>query len=199
MLFHKFITGTQWPALDYHFPEGIALRVPPNFGFDLNAHYINYTDEPIIGEVFMNIHTTQESNLDHVAEILFLNNVTFSLPPGEVTTVEQTYLFDEIIEYSNLSTNAEKLHIFQLFSHSHKHLIQFDIVLFDNSDNNELIYTARDWEHPPILEINPPLTLLPNQGLKMVVTYDNWTDDSLKFGLLSEDEMMIIFGYVYTE
>ena len=199
MLFHKFITGTQWPALDYHFPEGIALRVPPNFGFDLNAHYINYTDEPIIGEVFMNIHTTQESNLDHVAEILFLNNVTFSLPPGEVTTVEQTYLFDEIIEYSNLSTNAEKLHIFQLFSHSHKHLIQFDIELFDNSDNNELIYTARDWEHPPILEINPPLTLLPNQGLKMVVTYDNWTDDSLKFGLLSEDEMMIIFGYVYTE
>ena len=78
-------------------------------------------------------------------------------------------------------------------------MIQFDIELFDNSDNNELIYSARDWEYHPILELNPPLTLLPNQGLKMVVTYDNWTDESLKFGLLSEDEMMIIFGYVYTE
>ena len=199
MLFHKFITGTQWPALDYHFPEGIALRVPPNFGFDLNAHYINDTDEPIIGEVFMNIHTTQESNLDHVAEILFLNNDEFSLPPNEITTVEKTYWFDEILENSNLKEDVGYIHIFQLFSHAHKHLIQFDIELVDNSDNSELIYVARDWEHPPILELNPPLTLTENNGLKMVVSYDNWTNDSLKFGLLSEDEMMIIFGYVYTD
>jgi len=30
-------------------------------------------------------------------------------------------------------------------------------------------------------------------------TYFNWTDDTLKFGLLSEDEMMILFGYYYRE
>ncbi len=199
MLFHKFITGTQWPALDYHFPEGIALRVPPDFGFDLNSHYVNYTDEVIVGEIYANIHTIPESNIDHVAEILFLNNDEFSLPPGEITTVERIYTFNQILENSELPPDAEKLHIFQLFSHAHKHLIQFDIDFFDNQGNTDLIYTALDWEHPPILELNPPLTLSPDEGLKMVVTYNNWTDDSLKFGLLSEDEMMIIFGYVYTE
>ena len=199
MLFHKFITGTQWPTLDYHFPPGVALRVQPDFGFDLNSHYVNNTGEAIVGEIYANIHTVPESNLDHVAEILFLNNDEFSLPPGEITTVEKTYWFDEILENSNLKEDVEYIHIFQLFSHAHKHLIQFDIELVDNSDNSELIYVARDWEHPPILELNPPLTLTENNGLKMVVSYDNWTNDSLKFGLLSEDEMMIIFGYVYTD
>jgi len=30
-------------------------------------------------------------------------------------------------------------------------------------------------------------------------TYDNWTDKTLRFGLLGEDEMMILFGYYYTD
>ena len=78
-------------------------------------------------------------------------------------------------------------------------MIRFDIELVNNEGNSELIYTAMDWEHPPILDINPPLTLSPDEGLKMVVTYNNWTNEELKFGLLSVNEMMIIFGYVYTD
>ena len=50
------------------------------------------------------------------------------------------------------------MRIFRLFSHAHEHMIRFDIELADNEGNSELIYTALDWEHPPILDINPPLT-----------------------------------------
>ena len=197
--FHKFVSGTQWAALDYHFPPGVALRVPPDFGFDLNSHYINYTDEPIIGEVFTNIHTIPLSNVEHVAEILMLNNDDFSLPPNQITTLEHTYMYNEVLDESGLDPNADIIYIFQLFSHAHEHMIRFDIEVVNNEGNSELIYTAMDWEHPPILDINPPLTLSPNEGLKMVVTYNNWTNEELKFGLLSVNEMMIIFGYVYTD
>ena len=62
-----------------------------------------------------------------------------------------------------------------------------------------LVYIARDWAHPPILQIDPPLRLEALQGFKLVVTYDNWTDRTLHFGLLSQDEMMILFGYYYTD
>jgi hypothetical protein len=199
MLFHKFVTGTQWPALDYHFPPGVALRIPPDFGFDLNSHYPNYTDEVIIGEVFTNIHTIPLSDVEHVAEILMLNNTDFSLPPNAVTTLERTYMYNEVLDVSGLNPEADLIYIFQLFSHAHEHMLRFDIELVDATGESELIYSALDWEHPPILEINPPLILNPGQGLKMVVTFDNWTNDFLNFGLLSVDEMMIIFGYVYTD
>ena len=197
--YHKFVTGTQWSALDYHFPPGVALRVPPDFGFDLNSHYINYTDEPIIGEVCTNIHTIPLSDIEHVAEILMLNNDDFSLPPNQITTWERTYMYNDVLDESGLDPNADIIYIFQLFSHAHEHMIRFDIELVNNEGNSELIYTAMDWEHPPILDINPPLTLSPDEGLKMVVTYNNWTNEELKFGLLSVNEMMIIFGYVYTD
>ena len=199
MLFHKFVTGTQWPAMDYHFPPGVALRVPSDYGFDMNSHYLNYTNEPITGEVYTNIHTVPLSDVEYVAEILMLNNTDFSLPPGEVTTVERTYMYNQILSESGLDSNADQINIFQLFTHAHEHLLRFDIELVDNVGNSELIYTALDWQHPPILDLNPPLILVPGQGLKMIATYDNWTDEFLNFGLLSVDEMMIIFGYVYTD
>mgnify|MGYP001310235109 CR=1 FL=1 len=36
-----------------------------------------------------------------------------------------------------------------------------------------------------------------NQGLTIEATYNNWTDETLEFGFLSTDEMMILFGYYY--
>ena len=63
--------------------------------------------------------------------------------------------------------------------------------------DGELVYIAYDWQHPPILELDPPLSLYKGEGFKLIATYNNWTDDTLHFGLLSEDEMMILFGYYY--
>ena len=61
------------------------------------------------------------------------------------------------------------------------------------------MYIAYDWEHPPILELDPPLTLEPGQGLRLEATYDNNTTRTLRFGLLSVDEMMILFGAYYVD
>ena len=60
-----------------------------------------------------------------------------------------------------------------------------------------IIYTALDYEHPPILELDPPLTLQQGQSIISGATYNNTTNDYVNFGLLSTDEMMIIFGLVY--
>jgi hypothetical protein len=60
-----------------------------------------------------------------------------------------------------------------------------------------LVYTTTDWEHPAILELDPPIVLEPGQGLQTIVTYDNESDVTITFGFLSTDEMMILFGYYY--
>lgn len=182
---HQFVVGTQWPYMNYSFPPGVALRLPAGKGLDMNSHYANKTSSEITGEVYMNIHTLDENDVQYAAEILELNNQSLILPPNQKTTITKTYYFKE----------ARK--IFQLFSHAHEHMEEFRVYVAGGQRDGELIYVSYDWEHPPILEIWPPLSLHANEGLTLQVTYDNDEDYELKFGLRSTDEMMILFGAYY--
>lgn len=185
MLFHMPIIGSQFPFMSYHFPPGVALRLPAGTLLDLNSHYVNRTDENAIGEVYANLHLVAENEIEHEAQILFLNHLDLRLPAGKTTTIEREFRF------------AEDRHIMQLMSHAHEHMTEFRVEVIGGQRDGELIYIAYDWEHPPILELNPPLALGAGQGLRLIATYDNWTDRELNFGFLSEDEMMILYGFYY--
>ncbi len=187
MQFHDFFSGTQWPLMNYSFPRGVALRLPPMRGLDMNVHYANRGTEATVGEVYANLHLAEPSEVEHVADILYLSNTNFALPPHQVTTLRSAFVF------------AERTHIFQLFSHAHEHMREFRVTAVGGARDGELVYIARDWAHPPILQLDPPLVIEAGDGLRLDVTYDNWTDRTLGFGLLSTDEMMILFGYSYTD
>jgi hypothetical protein len=185
MQYHQFVAGTQWPRLDYQFPPGVALRLPANTGFDLNSHYANKSDDMIAGEVYANLHTVDETEVQYAAEILQLNNRDLSIPANQVTTIDKTYYFDEDVN------------IFQLYSHAHSKMTEFKVYQVGGERDGELIYISFDWEHPPILQLDPPLQLSAGQGLRLETTYDNDEDRNLGFGLRSTDEMMILFGAYY--
>lgn len=185
MQYHQFIAGTQWPVLDYSFPQGVALRIPANTGFDLNSHYANGSDEVIEGEVYANVHTIEPEEVTHVAEVLNLNNQDIFLPAGEVTTIRKTYIFDKDIN------------IIQLFSHAHRHMVEFRVLKFGGANDGELLYVSYDWEHPPIYTPNKPILFKSGEGVRLEVTYNNDEDRDIIFGLRSTDEMMILFGAYY--
>ena len=84
-----------------------------------------------------------------------------------------------------------------LTSHFHKLGEKFVIKIFGGSRNGEIIYTNTDWEHPATIAFTTPIVLNPGEGLTSEVTYYNTTSKSVAFGLTSEDEMNIIFGYYY--
>ena len=198
MPFHKFVGGTQWPWMDYEFPEGIALRLPDDYGLDLNGHYFNYTNNTIIGEIYGNIHTINEEDIEHVAEILMLNNTNFNLPANQISNIERIYSFNEIKDMHDIPNNVNSLYLFQLFTHAHQLMDRFDIEFYDYGTNEtQLIYTALDYEHPPILTLNQHLQIQQGDYIKLSATYDNNTDNDVQFGFLSTDEMMILFGYFY--
>ncbi|MFY0608012.1 MAG: hypothetical protein JXR10_14935 [Cyclobacteriaceae bacterium] len=182
---HQFVAGTQVPKVRYNYPAGVALKIPANSGFDLNSHYANKKDEMVTGEVYANVYTTEESEVEHVAKILNLNNDNFFLPEGEITTIVKSYSFNE------------DRHIFQLWSHAHEHNTSFKVFVDGGTRNGELIYFSNDWEHPPILQLDPPLALKAGESLRLEATYDNDEDVPLSFGLRSTDEMMILFGAYY--
>jgi hypothetical protein len=135
--------------------------------------------------VYANLHYADPAQVQHVAEVLSLINEDILLPPHRVTTLERTYTF------------SEPVRIFQLFSHAHEHMLYFEARVTGGSRDGELVYFARDWAHPPILQLDPPLDLQAGEGLTIAATYDNRTDREIRFGLLASDEMMILFGYYY--
>jgi hypothetical protein len=187
MLYHEFFVGTQTALADYEFPPGIGLRLPSSDAIDLNSHYVNRGPDSITGEVHLNLHTVDRSQIQHAAERMSLNNRALVLPPREITTVERTFFMEE------------RRHVFLLLSHAHEHLISFEVERVGGASAGEILYYASDWQHPPILEFDPPLVLEAGSGLMLRAIYDNWSDRTLGFGLLSEDEMMILFGYYYTD
>ena len=74
------------------------------------------------------------------------------------------------------------LQIFQLFSHAHQLMTRFDILLLQPNGEEELIYTALDYQHPPVLQLDPPLEIQLGQSLIARATYNNTTDETISFG-----------------
>ena len=187
MFFHTPIVGSQWPFYDLSFPPGVALRLPEDALLDLNSHYINRSGQPATGEVYLNMHLADPATVEHELRLFGLSNYDISLPPGQVTTLEKEFLFDE------------RTHVLYLIGHAHEHMQEFRVEVVGGSRDGELVYIAYDWEHPPTLVLDPPLILERGQGFRVEATYDNWTDRELNFGFLSEDEMMILYGFYYTD
>ena len=185
MQYHEFFTGTQWPRMDYKLPPGVAFKLNSNFGIDQNSHYVNRSDTTIIGEVFTNIHTIDESEVVKVANILNWSNQQILLPPKKVTTLNKTF------------TTNTTIYIGQLFSHAHEKMTEFVVRIKGGERDGELVYWTDDWEHPPIINYDPPIQLNNGEGLELITTYDNPYNRIVTFGFLSTDEMMILFGWYF--
>ena len=182
---HVFWAGTQTQLHDYSLPEGAALVLPRDASFDLNSHYVNKTSQTTTGEVHVNLYTIPKSRVKHVVNSLNLGNEGFTLPPGQKTTAVKSFTFNKPVT------------VLMLTSHTHKLSEKFVIKIKGGARNGQVVYENTDWEHPLIKNFPTALVLNAGEGLTSEITYNNTTSKTVRFGLTSEDEMGIIFGYYY--
>lgn len=187
MLYHVYVAGAQTPFSDVSLPPGVALRLPANMALDFNSHYVNKGPVEIPGEVQVNLYTTPVEDVQKVAHTLNLGNTSFSLPAKQRTIITSTYLMDK------------KTNIVTLTSHTHQLGEQFVIKIKNGPRDGEVVYTSTDWHHPEVINFSSPLILEAGEGLVSEITYNNTKDTVVNFGLTSEDEMGIIFGYYYED
>ena len=77
----------------------------------------------------------------------------------------------------------------------HRHGELFEV--FQKS-TGDLLHRSVTYDDAPIDLFDPILQLNAKDGIKFQCTYNNYdTDKSLIFGLTSEDEMCIIYGYYF--
>ncbi len=185
MGYHTFFAGSMTPEGGYSFPPGIALQLPANAKLDLNAHYVNRGTANITGEAFANLHTVDAAQVTQVAQTLNLGNTSIPLPPLQRTTHKKTFTF------------SATTRILMLTSHMHKLGERFVIRIKGGTRDGQVVYENTDWEHPAIITFDQPIVLSAGEGLTSEITYNNTTSLMVNFGLTSEDEMGIIFGYYY--
>ena len=182
---HIFMGGGTDVNNDFTLPPGVALKIDPSTPLDLNAHYFNKTSYTLKGENYVNFYTIPAGSVQNVAKTLDLNNLEISIPAGQRKTITKTFTFNQLTR------------VVMLTSHFHKLGENFVIKIFGGPRNGEIIYTNTDWEHPAFTSYTTPIVLQAGEGLTSEVTYFNNTSKTVNFGLTSEDEMNIIFGYYY--
>ena len=184
---HIFLGGGTQSNQEYIFPEGTALLLPANFSMDLNPHYFNKTKNVLYGENYVNLYTTAKANVKYVVKTIDFNNTTLNIPANAKTVISKDFTF---------STNVK---IVSLTSHTHKFGEKYMIKIKGGTRDGEVVYENLDWEHPAVINFKTPIALKKGEGLTSVVTYNNTSNQKLAFGLTSDDEMNIIFGYYYEE
>jgi hypothetical protein len=185
MEYQAFTIASQTPELEYAFPQGVALKIPAQYKLDMNLHYVNKSHKVIQGECSMNLYKVAPEQVVHEAKPVFFSNGSIFLPARQKTIVIRE--FDA----------GAAMKIFMLTSHTHKLGERFEIQIKGGARNGELIYASEDWHHPVIKTFDTPVEIQAGEGLRMIVTFNNTTDNAVKYGLTSEDEMAIIYGYYY--
>ncbi|QIP16941.1 hypothetical protein G8759_32045 [Spirosoma aureum] len=182
---HVYLAGSQAQYQDYKFPEGAALLIPAGTSLDLNSHFVNKTTSVMKGEAQINLYTVDKSKVQQLVQTLDLGNSNLTIPANTRVTISKSFLFDKPRK------------VLTLTSHMHKLGEKFVIKIKGGSRDGEVIYTSTDWEHPDIVTYQTPISLQKGEGLTSEITYNNTTAKLVRFGLTSEDEMGIIFGYYF--
>lgn len=183
MAFHTFVAGTQTPYFDYQLPEGVAISFKSGAAIDFNSHYVNKSSQEITGEINVNFYTVPANEVQKVAHAINFGNQSLNLPARTRTTVTKSFTFDKSVS------------VLSLTSHTHQLAEKFVIKIKGGTRDGEVVYTNLDWHHPVYLNVNPRIVLKAGEGLTSEITYNNTKDKTVRFGLTSEDEMGIIFGY----
>ncbi|HUS03098.1 MAG TPA: hypothetical protein VMY77_15275 [Chitinophagaceae bacterium] len=182
---HIFLGGGTDVNSTYTFPAGVALKIPPATPLDLNAHYFNKQATSLTGENYINMYTVPQASVVKEAQSINFGNYNFSIPANTRKTITTDFTFSKAVT------------VITLTSHFHKTGEKFQIKILGGIRNGEVVYENTDWEHPLVLNLTIPIQLKAGEGLTSVVTYNNTTSKTINFGLTSEDEMNIIFGYYY--
>lgn len=190
-----FVVGTQTDDTVFDFPDGVALRLPGDTVYDLNSHYINLLgDEVLLGETYVNLYTIPEEEVRYEAVEIFVSNREINVPPGATRTAKMDWYIEDELERRGHAPDTA-VNVFLLTSHMHRHGELFEI---NQMSTGELLHRSVAYDDAPITLYDPRVVLESDDGLTFRCLHNNYdTNEPLQFGLSSEDEMCIIFGYYY--
>lgn len=180
-----YIFGAATPERTFDTPKGVAFHLYPGQKLILEQHVINYTAGPVEGGVDLELFfAAPEATIEHHADILWLANWGFFLPP-----------FSEVSDTA-LCKMPYDVEIIGVMSHFHELGTHFTVDAWTPEKTTQ-IYEDDDWAHPKFEEYFPPVSLQKGHGLQWTCTWNNTKSKLVMPGKNSTDEMCITFALGY--
>ncbi|MBI2058771.1 MAG: hypothetical protein HYT87_03290 [Nitrospirae bacterium] len=181
------------PYSEILFPEDVGFPLRPNQAFVLDGHFLNLgATQQRESSLTVNLHTVSQSEVSHLARILYDINLSFRVPASSRGYAEGTW------------EAKEDIHLFALTSHTHRRGIEVTIHHAErlpgdpaSFEEKEPLYRSRDWSSPAFAVFTEPILIRAGDGLRYRCLFDNDKMIPLIFGVTSEDEMCILYGFYY--
>jgi hypothetical protein len=213
------MVATWQDAFAYNLPGNTAFRWKGDQVLDMNYHIVNYDEDSIIAaESYTNVYTAipDTNKIEMFSVLIPINAVEFILGTG--TFGQDLIIPNDGIDHTftyrfgfPFFPQAPTWHIWSLQGHTHARGKDFDIYKSTaNGEKDEQFYEGfynrdytfnqgfYDWEHPAVRIFDPLYEVSLQTGLIFEATYQNFTDDTIRWGNTTKDEMML-FYVQYTE
>ena len=133
-----------WPDPNLVIPEndGLASELPAHAQIEMQLHFYNSTDVPLLREAWMNVHykdaakvTTVQASLGHYA------GIAMNVAPGTTQVIRGS------------AVAPSDLRVVNLYSHYHAHTQRFTAHKV-SGDTRELVYESFDWQEPGVIPLD---------------------------------------------
>ncbi len=176
------VTGSQQPYHEEAYPPGVGRVFYGGQKLVFDYHYLNTTDAPILAQAVVNMHTTDEANVEHIARSFGFYNLGINTPPGETAS------------FTTACSFSADIGVHKLTRHTHQWGTDFTAWHAGGARDGEQIWTTPGYEVDVEHVFDSPITVRSGEGFTFECSFDNTTTEPLTFGVKASDEMCILFG-----
>jgi hypothetical protein len=181
----EIATGSQAPYHEDTFPAGVGKVFRGGQLLIFDYHYLNASVKPITARARVNFHTADASQVTKLARGFGFYNTAFSVLPGQKKTFTAGCTFkDDVV-------------VFELVRHTHRWGTSFDTWYSGGALDGKHVWTSPHYEDTQF-DFPEPVLMKKGTGFTWSCTFENTTNQTLKFGSKATDEMCILFGGWYS-
>ncbi len=187
----------------FELPNGTAYLWPEDVALKFNYHIKNYSQTSILPcDVYVNIYTQPIGTALHEmkSDFRLFDPTDLIIPAGEERT------FEWRLRGFDGANSTDPVNLWVLGAHTHQYGTDFDIYL-RNADGSrgDQVYEGfynfdysfnqgyYDYGEPAVRTIDNFLTIQSSHGLLLEASYHNTSDETVRFGLTTADEMFGVF------
>jgi hypothetical protein len=173
---------------DLMFPSGVAIKLKAGQKLNINLHLFNTSDQPISGTSGVAVKKIPMAQVVNEAEMFFGGTFNITVPPGGAA-VEQS-------GGCTLGANTSYT-VFSLWPHMHQIGVHQKVTHRRGTTTTTLLDSDYDFNEQKFYPLAAPLSVLPNDELRVTCTYRNNTGATIKYGDSSTEEMCFSGMYRY--
>jgi hypothetical protein len=177
--FHPYVFTSGSRDTTTTYPDTIGMQIPGNQGLEIDAHYLNTTQQTITATVTTTMHIAPAGSVTQHAGVIFFNDVGISIPPGGGQTS------------SNCNLPIDMNFLF-VASHMHSRGTHFVA-----KANGTVIDDTMQWADPSPAIFSPAMHQAAGTTINWGCTYDNETNQTLTFGESAQTNVMCILTGQY--